>query len=59
MTARPALRYKSDLEGTPMNINDKAPDFTLLDQNGNPVALKSFRGKTVVLFFYPKANTPG
>jgi len=42
-----------------MNINDKAPDFTLPDQNGHPVALKSFRGKTVVLFFYPKADTPG
>jgi peroxiredoxin Q/BCP len=42
-----------------MDINDKAPDFTLPDQNGNPVALKSFRGKTVVLFFYPKADTPG
>ena len=42
-----------------MNINDKAPDFTLPDQNGNAVALKSFRGKTVVLFFYPKADTPG
>jgi peroxiredoxin Q/BCP len=42
-----------------MHINDKTPDFTLPDQNGAPVALKSFRGKTVVLFFYPKANTPG
>jgi peroxiredoxin Q/BCP len=42
-----------------MEINSKAPDFTLLDENGNPVSLKQFRGKTVVLFFYPKANTPG
>jgi len=42
-----------------MDINDKAPDFTLPDQNGDPVALKSFRGKTVVLFFYPRADTPG
>ncbi len=39
--------------------NKKAPDFTLLDEDGNPVSLKQFRGKTVVLFFYPKANTPG
>ncbi len=42
-----------------MEVNDKAPDFTLDDENGNKVALKDFRGKTVVLFFFPKANTPG
>lgn len=36
-----------------------APDFTLPDQNGNPVRLSDFRGKTVVLYFYPKYNTPG
>ena len=42
-----------------MTINDKAPDFSLLDQNGNKVSLKDFKGQTVVLFFYPKANTPG
>jgi peroxiredoxin Q/BCP len=42
-----------------MDINDKVPDFTLLDQNGEKVALKDFKGKTVVLFFYPKADTPG
>src|SRR5208337_2069500 len=59
MTPRPALLYKSERKGYPMDINDKAPDFTLPDQNGNPVALQSFRGKTVVLFFYPRADTPG
>ncbi len=42
-----------------MQINDKVPDFTLLDQNGEKVSLKDFKGKTVVLWFYPKANTPG
>ncbi len=42
-----------------MDVNEKAPDFTLPDQEGNPVSLKEFRGKTVVLFFYPKADTPG
>ena len=42
-----------------MNINTKAPDFTLPDENGNPVSLSQFRGQNVVLFFYPKANTPG
>jgi len=34
-------------------------DFTLPDQDGNPVTLSSFAGKPVVLFFYPKADTPG
>jgi thioredoxin-dependent peroxiredoxin len=42
-----------------METNDKAPEFTLSDENGNPVSLQQFRGKNVVLFFYPKANTPG
>jgi len=37
----------------------KAPDFTLENENGEPVSLKSQRGKDVVLFFYPKADTPG
>jgi thioredoxin-dependent peroxiredoxin len=38
---------------------DKAPDFTLPDQDGNPVTLSDLRGQTVVLYFYPKADTPG
>jgi len=42
-----------------MDINDKAPEFTLPDQNGDPVSLKDFRGKYVVLYFYPRADTPG
>lgn len=42
-----------------MDVNDKAPEFTLPDQNDKPVSLKGFRGQTVVLFFYPKADTPG
>jgi cytochrome oxidase Cu insertion factor (SCO1/SenC/PrrC family) len=42
-----------------MNINDKAPDFTLQDENGKEVASKDLRGKTVVLYFYPRADTPG
>jgi peroxiredoxin Q/BCP len=36
-----------------------APDFELPDQSGEPVRLSSFRGRRVVLYFYPKANTPG
>jgi peroxiredoxin Q/BCP len=38
---------------------DPAPDFTLSDQNGDPVSLSALRGKTVVVYFYPKADTPG
>lgn len=40
-------------------IGKVAPAFTTLDENGNKVALKDFRGQTVVLYFYPKAMTPG
>jgi peroxiredoxin Q/BCP len=36
-----------------------APDFTLPDQDGDPVTLSDLRGQTVVLYFYPKADTPG
>ncbi|MGA7338035.1 MAG: redoxin domain-containing protein, partial [Candidatus Sulfotelmatobacter sp.] len=42
-----------------INVNDKAPEFTLQDENGNEVSLKSLRGKVVVLYFYPRADTPG
>lgn len=37
----------------------KAPDFTLLDQNGELHSLSDYRGKKVILYFYPKDNTPG
>ncbi|MBL7997214.1 MAG: thioredoxin-dependent thiol peroxidase [Candidatus Kapabacteria bacterium] len=40
-------------------IGDKAPAFTTTDENGNSVSLKEFKGKTVVLYFYPKDNTSG
>lgn len=36
-----------------------APQFTLPDQDGRPVSLSDYAGKTVVLYFYPKADTPG
>ena len=42
-----------------LQINDYAPDFTLPDVNGNLVTLSSFKGSKVVLYFYPKDNTPG
>jgi peroxiredoxin Q/BCP len=38
---------------------DKAPDFTLPDQNGKKVKLSDLKGETVVLYFYPRADTPG
>jgi len=38
---------------------EMAPDFTLPDQNGNPVTLSDLRGQPVVVYFYPKADTPG
>ncbi len=44
---------------TTLKIGDKAPNFSGIDQNGSTVQLKDFKGKKVVLFFYPKASTPG
>ena len=38
---------------------DQAPDFEVNDQNGQPVKLSDYKGKKVVLYFYPKDNTPG
>ena len=38
---------------------DNAPDFTAKDQNGKTVSLSDFKGKTVILYFYPKDDTPG
>ncbi|MBQ6674485.1 MAG: thioredoxin-dependent thiol peroxidase [Ruminococcus sp.] len=42
-----------------LEIGTKAPDFTLLDQNGNEHSLSDYRGKRVILYFYPKDNTSG
>ena len=42
-----------------LNINDKAPEFTVQDENGKEISLNSLRGKVVVLYFYPRADTPG
>jgi peroxiredoxin Q/BCP len=49
----PRLLSRSPSEGS------SAPDFTLLSQDGSPVSLKDYRGKWVVLYFYPKDQTPG
>src|SRR5690242_2609496 len=59
MTVAAGLRYKWRVGEHSMEKGDKAPDFSLPDQNGKMVSLKELRGKTVVLFFFPKADTPG
>ena len=42
-----------------LNIGDKAPEFTLLDGDENTVSLSDFKGQKVVLWFFPRASTPG
>ena len=61
MTARPSLGYKVERngDGAMLSVKDKVPDISLEDQDGKEVSLKDFKGKTVVLYFYPRADTPG
>ena len=42
-----------------LNVGDKAPAITATDQHGNTISLSDFKGKKVILYFYPKDNTPG
>src|SRR5579859_2008683 len=42
-----------------LNVGDKAPDFSLVSGSGKKTSLKDFRGQNLVLYFYPKADTPG
>ena len=42
-----------------LTVGEKAPEFTLQDKDGNTVSLSDFAGKKVVVYFYPKDNTPG
>lgn len=42
-----------------LSIGDKAPEFEVNDQSGNPIKLSDYKGKKVVLYFYPKDQTPG
>jgi peroxiredoxin Q/BCP len=50
----------TDLHNTSLlKVGDKAPDFSVPDQDGNNVSLKDYKGKKVILYFYPKDDTPG
>jgi peroxiredoxin Q/BCP len=42
-----------------LKVGQKAPEFTLTSDEGKEVSLYDYKGKRVLLFFYPKANTPG
>ena len=42
-----------------LKVGDKVPDFTVNNQDGNPVTMADYAGKKVIVFFYPAANTPG
>jgi len=44
---------------TTLKAGDTAPDFSALDQDGNTITLNDYKGKKLVVFFYPKASTPG
>jgi len=44
---------------TTLEIGDTAPNFKALDEQGNSIKLSDYKGKKLVLFFYPKASTPG
>jgi len=45
--------------GTPFDVGDKAPNFKLQRDDGNTVSLADFKGRKLVLYFYPRADTPG
>lgn len=50
---------KGMTEAKRLEIGDVAPSFTLSDDQGNSVSLSDFAGKRVLVYFYPRANTPG
>jgi len=53
-----ATSWSQENESMP-KIGDKAPEFTLASDGGRQLSLKDFKGRRVLLFFFPKANTPG
>lgn len=58
LAALPAVTARAADDAMP-TVGQKAPVFTLLTQNGTPVSLQQFRGKWVVLYFYPRDMSPG
>lgn len=59
MATKKVTKKTATKKSMSLKPGDKAPEFSLLDQNGEKVALKDFRGQNVVVYFYPKALTPG
>jgi peroxiredoxin Q/BCP len=59
MTIRGIFQALTRGDAQMLKTGDPAPDFEAVDHNGNKVRLHDFRGKKVVLWFYPKADTPG
>lgn len=57
--AAPKKQSAAVVKAPTLQVGDVAPDFTLQDQNGKEVSLHDFKGKNVVVYFYPKAMTPG
>jgi peroxiredoxin Q/BCP len=57
--AAPMKPSAATVKAPALSVGDMAPGFTLHDQNGKEVSLRDFRGKNVVVYFYPKAMTPG
>jgi peroxiredoxin Q/BCP len=57
LAVRDLLRKKG--EATMLKVGDTAPDFTVKTNRGDTVKLSDQRGRTIVLWFYPKADTPG
>ncbi len=59
--AKKAKKSSKDraIKAVELKVRQKAPDFTLLSDTGGKISLKDFRGKKVVLYFYPKDDTPG
>ncbi len=55
----PKKTVKASKKSSSLSVGGLAPDFTLEDQNGKKVSLKDFRGQNVVVYFYPRAMTPG
>lgn len=60
MAKKVAKKESAEVIAAPsLSVGDKAPDFTLEDQNGKKVSLKTYKGQKVLVYFYPKAQTPG